>query len=171
MPAKDRPEGYDLWLDRSGPAWQAVPPLALPAPGATSHNDPLRGARRQRIEAAMRATAEARLPEHMRPAHYVFLDTLPVSPSGKMLAQNLPGPDVAPDAPPGARPHRTIPPRTATELALWRAFTSVLRPADLSVSSGDPSKAARVLGWRASMMMDDVVAAMVAAERGQGAAL
>ena len=48
---------------------------------------------------------------------------------------------------------------------------ALLRPADLSVSSGDPSKAARVLGWRASMMMDDVVAAMVAAERGQGAAL
>jgi amino acid adenylation domain-containing protein len=134
VPAKDRPEGYDLWLDRSGPAWPAVPPLALPAPGATSHNDPLRGARRQRIEAAMRATAEARLPEHMRPAHYVFLDTLPVSPSGKMLAQNLPGPDVAPDAPPGARPHRTIPPRTATELALWRAFTTVLRRADLCVT-------------------------------------
>ena len=34
-----------------------------------------------------------------------------------------------------------------------------------------PSKAERLLGWRAHMMMDDVVAAMVAAERGQEALL
>ena len=44
---------------------------------------------------------------------------------------------------------------------------ALLRPTDLSVSAGDPGKAERLLGWRATMMMDDVVAAMVAAERGQ----
>jgi GDPmannose 4,6-dehydratase len=42
---------------------------------------------------------------------------------------------------------------------------ALMRPSDLSVSSGDPSKAADVLGWRAARTMPDVVEAMVAAER------
>ena len=41
----------------------------------------------------------------------------------------------------------------------------LMRPADLSRSRGDASKAADVLGWRASMAMPGVVKAMVAAER------
>jgi amino acid adenylation domain-containing protein len=134
VPALDRPEGYDLWLSRGGPAWQAVTPLTPYAPGRLTHNDPLRCARRQRIEAELRATAEARLPAHMHPARYVFLDTLPVSPSGKMLAQNLPDPEAGEINPahPGAR--LQIPPRTPTELAVWRAFTTVLRRTDLCVT-------------------------------------
>ncbi|MGY8996545.1 MAG: GDP-mannose 4,6-dehydratase [Alphaproteobacteria bacterium] len=43
---------------------------------------------------------------------------------------------------------------------------ALMRPSDLSVSSGDPTKAADVLGWRATRAMPDVVEAMVAAERG-----
>jgi GDPmannose 4,6-dehydratase len=42
---------------------------------------------------------------------------------------------------------------------------ALMRPSDLSVSSGDPTKAADVLGWRATRAMPDVVEAMVAAER------
>lgn len=53
----------------------------------------------------------------------------------------------------------------------WREHVdsdpALLRPTDLSVSAGDPGKAARLLDWRATKMMDDVVAAMVAAERGE----
>ena len=56
----------------------------------------------------------------------------------------------------------------------WREHVdsdaALMRPSDLSVSRGDPAKAARVLGWRAAKTMPDVVEAMVAAERsGQGA--
>lgn len=39
------------------------------------------------------------------------------------------------------------------------------RPADISVSRGDPARAARDLDWRATRKMDDVVAEMVRAEQ------
>ncbi len=42
---------------------------------------------------------------------------------------------------------------------------ALIRPSDLTVSSGDPSKAADVLGWRANRTMPDVVEAMIAAEQ------
>jgi GDPmannose 4,6-dehydratase len=45
---------------------------------------------------------------------------------------------------------------------------ALMRPSDLSVSRGDPTKAARVLDWRAGRAMSEVVTAMVEAER-QGA--
>lgn len=51
----------------------------------------------------------------------------------------------------------------------WRdhvdSDANLLRPADLSVSAGDPAKAERVLGWRATRAMHDVVDAMIEAER------
>ena len=43
------------------------------------------------------------------------------------------------------------------------------RPSDISHSVGDPSKAARVLGWRTHVGFDEIVARMVRAER-EGAA-
>ncbi|MFZ5427901.1 MAG: GDP-mannose 4,6-dehydratase [Thermodesulfobacteriota bacterium] len=42
---------------------------------------------------------------------------------------------------------------------------SLLRPTDIQVSRADPSKAARLLGWRAAMGMPEVVRAMVEAEK------
>lgn len=42
---------------------------------------------------------------------------------------------------------------------------ALMRPSDLTVSRGDPSKAADVLGWTPDKTMPEVVAAMVAAER------
>ena len=42
---------------------------------------------------------------------------------------------------------------------------ALIRPSDLTVSSGDPSRAADVLGWRANRTMPDVVEAMIAAEQ------
>jgi GDPmannose 4,6-dehydratase len=43
----------------------------------------------------------------------------------------------------------------------------LLRPADIEANYADPSKAARVLGWRASARMQETVRRMVAAEREQ----
>lgn len=55
----------------------------------------------------------------------------------------------------------------------WRAHVdtdpSLVRPADIAVSRGDAGKAARVLGWRASVRFADLVTRLVEAERsGEG---
>jgi GDPmannose 4,6-dehydratase len=50
----------------------------------------------------------------------------------------------------------------------WRTHVvlneTLLRPLDITYSSGDPAKAARVLGWKASKKMRDVVSKLVEAE-------
>jgi GDPmannose 4,6-dehydratase len=50
----------------------------------------------------------------------------------------------------------------------WRPHVvlnpTLLRPLDITFSGGDPSKADRVLGWKASIKMRDVVAKLVEAE-------
>jgi GDPmannose 4,6-dehydratase len=50
----------------------------------------------------------------------------------------------------------------------WRAHVvlnpTLLRPLDITFSSGDPAKAQRVLGWKASKRMRDVVANLVEGE-------
>ncbi|MFI1422907.1 AMP-binding protein [Streptomyces sp. NPDC020731] len=65
-----------------------------------------------------------RLPSHMVPGHVVLLDELPTTPSGKIDGRALPG--IAEDAagPPDAD---TVPPRTATERALWGIWADALR--------------------------------------------
>jgi GDPmannose 4,6-dehydratase len=54
----------------------------------------------------------------------------------------------------------------------WRRHVvsdpSLLRPSDILVSRGNPARAARVLGWKARMRMREVIAWIVAAERGAG---
>ena len=40
------------------------------------------------------------------------------------------------------------------------------RPTDLMIGKADPSKAQRRLGWKATHLMPDVVAKMIAVERG-----
>lgn len=57
---------------------------------------------------------------------------------------------------------------TFTQLGLdWRAHVDqsevFFRPTDLLVSRADPSKAERVLGWKAQAMMPDVIASMLSA--------
>jgi GDPmannose 4,6-dehydratase len=50
----------------------------------------------------------------------------------------------------------------------WRAHVvlnpTLLRPLDITFSSGDPAKADRVLGWKASKRMRDVVSELIEAE-------
>lgn len=65
-----------------------------------------------------------RLPSHMVPGHVVMLDELPTTPSGKIDGRALPG--IAEGAA-GAPDADTVPPRTATERALWEIWADALR--------------------------------------------
>jgi GDPmannose 4,6-dehydratase len=58
---------------------------------------------------------------------------------------------------------------TFSQLGLeWRAHTetsqTLLRPTDIQAGRGDASKAAQILGWRASRRMRDVIALMIQSE-------
>jgi GDPmannose 4,6-dehydratase len=60
---------------------------------------------------------------------------------------------------------------TFAQLGLdWRAHvstdSSLLRPSEITVSRGNPGKAAKELGWRAGNTMRDVIRIMIAAEQG-----
>jgi len=57
---------------------------------------------------------------------------------------------------------------TFTQLGLdWTAYVdqseAFFRPTELLVSRADPSKAERVLGWKAQATMSDVIASMLSA--------
>ncbi|MFH9863628.1 AMP-binding protein [Streptomyces sp. NPDC017202] len=65
-----------------------------------------------------------RLPSHMVPGHVVLLDELPTTPSGKIDGRALPGIAEGAADPPYAD---TVPPRTATERALWEIWADALR--------------------------------------------
>ncbi|HEV2855086.1 MAG TPA: amino acid adenylation domain-containing protein [Thermoanaerobaculia bacterium] len=76
----------------------------------------------------LRRRLEAFLPEAMVPAVFVFLETLPLSPNGKVDRKALPAPELVTEREPTA-------PRTATEevlAAIWREVLGVER-----VGAGD----------------------------------
>lgn len=54
----------------------------------------------------------------------------------------------------------------------WQAHVrndpALVRPSDIMYSAGDPSRAERDLGWKAELLMPDVVRRMAGAEREQG---
>lgn len=70
-------------------------------------------------EAALRAELRARLPAYMVPHHLVFLDDLPLGPSGKVDRKALPAPERSIDGPGRA-------PETELERELAQAFTELL---------------------------------------------
>ncbi|MFI2010028.1 amino acid adenylation domain-containing protein [Streptomyces jumonjinensis] len=72
----------------------------------------------------LRAHAEARLPEWMRPSAYTVLDVLPLTPSGKLDRHALTEPTAAVGTPAHDRDDA---PRTATEELLIRISEEVLR--------------------------------------------
>ncbi|MBW3572598.1 MAG: amino acid adenylation domain-containing protein, partial [Gemmatimonadetes bacterium] len=78
---------------------------------------------------ALRAAARERLPEHMVPSRFVFLDDLPRTPGGKVDRRALPAPDQSrprlADAP--------TPPRNEAEQALAEACAEVLGVAEVGV--------------------------------------
>ncbi|MCP3065857.1 amino acid adenylation domain-containing protein, partial [Myxococcus sp. K38C18041901] len=70
---------------------------------------------------ALREALSQRLPEYMVPSAFVFLDALPLSPSGKVDRKALPSPDFV------AVAREFVAPRTPTEQFLASLFASVLR--------------------------------------------
>lgn len=72
--------------------------------------------------AVLRRHLQQRLPEHMIPASFVFLDRLPLTPNGKLDCRALP----APDATRPARPETYVAPCTPTEETLARIWAEVV---------------------------------------------
>ena len=71
--------------------------------------------------AALRAFLVERQPPHQVPAHYVVLDALPSTPSGKVDRRRLPDPPTADAA------RACVPPQTPVEHALAAVWRAVLR--------------------------------------------
>ncbi len=77
----------------------------------------------------LRRFLKTKLPEYMVPSDYVWLDTLPLTTSGKVDRKALPAPD-------RSRPVREdgfVAPRTAVEEALARTWAEVLKVAHVGV--------------------------------------
>jgi acyl carrier protein len=72
--------------------------------------------------ADLRRHLKAELPEHMVPAAFVVLETLPLTPSGKTDRRALPAPDA-----PGAPEESYVAPDTAAERRLAGIWAEVLR--------------------------------------------
>jgi len=113
------PDGsYDVVLMRQG-AGVPGPSREEPVrPWATYTNSPLQASLRARETASLRAALQAWLPEHMIPAHLIFLPTLPLLPNGKLDLRALPETTGARPAPLGsARAHSVL---QRTIAAIWQ---------------------------------------------------
>ncbi|MGE7437928.1 non-ribosomal peptide synthetase [Kitasatospora sp. NPDC001175] len=73
-------------------------------------------------DAALRAHLAPRLPIVMQPAVFMWLDAIPLSPTGKVDRQRLPRPEPAPVLPPAVTP-----PGTETERTVAAAWAEVLK--------------------------------------------
>jgi hypothetical protein len=88
-------------------------------PWSAYTNDPLRSDSAQKRAPALRNFLRERLPEHMVPSLFVFLDALPLTPHGKVDRRALP----AVDRTGGEARRGFVPPRTEVErtiTAVWR---------------------------------------------------
>ena len=84
------------------------------------------GAAKAELEAELETTALRvallrTLPDYMVPAHFMVLDSLPLSPNGKLDRKALPAPDLS------ARSQQYVAPRTPTEIALASIWAEVLK--------------------------------------------
>src|SRR3546814_19133571 len=97
---------------------------------------------------ALSAHLKALLPDYMVPQHFVALDTIPLSPNGKVDRKALPAPDL------GARPAGgLVLPRNETERTIAEANSQVLGVPDNGVheafcATGGPSLLADPLNTR-----------------------
>jgi acyl carrier protein len=75
----------------------------------------------------LRTFLSEQLPDYMLPAAFVFLDTFPLTSSGKIDQRALPAPDQT-----TAEPHRYVAPRTDVEALLAESWAEVLGIAQVS---------------------------------------
>nr|VFK14860.1 MAG: amino acid adenylation domain-containing protein [Candidatus Kentron sp. LFY] len=79
----------------------------------------------------LRTHLRASLPDWMVPSLFVFVQDLPLTPSGKIHRKALPDPDTGPDM-----EAEYIPPRDSVEDALCRVFAEVLGVERIAIHSG-----------------------------------
>ncbi len=77
--------------------------------------------------ASLRASLRTRLPEYMVPAAFVVLDTLPLSPNGKVDRRALPAPDYSPAANRASDPQAPMTPLEKYLAELWAGILGVER--------------------------------------------
>ncbi len=109
-------ELYTVYAKRAAPVAQPVARGALDSMGP------------RRLEAALRDALVARLPDYMVPTSFVFLDRIPLSPSGKTDRKALPAPAARGYS--GAR----VAPRDPTEAAIARIFADTLGLSEVGVT-------------------------------------
>jgi len=96
----------------------------------------------------LRGFLKEKLPEYMIPSIFITLETLPLTPTGKLDRRALPKPEAALDV---AKTREFVPPRTSTEETLARIWADILGLArvgsgdDFFVSGGHSLLAIRVL--------------------------
>jgi amino acid adenylation domain-containing protein len=114
-----REDRYDVVVT-TGPARPLGPAEPLPRDLAT---DPLRAQRADLLSRDLREFARRRLPEYMVPSGFLVLDSLPLSPNGKIDVRRL----LAPEARPSGRK-----PSTPEEEVLCALFAEVLEVGQVS---------------------------------------
>ncbi|HEX3529710.1 MAG TPA: amino acid adenylation domain-containing protein [Thermoanaerobaculia bacterium] len=121
---------FDAVLVRRGESPQGLLPAPAidpePRPWTDFTNDPLQGRFSRRLAPELRDFVAAALPESMIPTAFVLLDSLPLSPNGKVDRRRLP----APGLPPAASGSRFVAPRTPTEerlAAIWADLLGIDR--------------------------------------------
>lgn len=75
------------------------------------------------LQSSLRRHTAEKLPDYMVPGTFILLDTMPLTPNGKVDRKALPQPDFADIG--GTLPH--VPPRTDTETALVTIWSEVLK--------------------------------------------
>ncbi|WP_457812474.1 amino acid adenylation domain-containing protein [Sinorhizobium meliloti] len=96
----------------------------------------------------LRAHLRTILPEHMIPTSYVIMESLPLTPSGKLSRSNLPDPHEA-----ASRPIIGAVPSTPVEIALARLWSEILQVDKVGVKDnffelgGHSLLATRVVSW------------------------
>ncbi|HEX7239391.1 MAG TPA: non-ribosomal peptide synthase/polyketide synthase, partial [Longimicrobiaceae bacterium] len=126
--ARGGPGEYDVLLARGAAA--LLEEAAEPLPWSTYASDPLASRRSRRLLAELRAWLGERLPEHMVPGALVVLETLPLTPSGKVDRRALP----APEAMVSDGGYQA--PRTAVEEVLGGIWATVLGVERVGVEDG-----------------------------------